>query len=67
MNLEKIVCQCNEITGLEVKEFLEKEEIKSLEELIEKMPIGDKCESCVVDGFDDDGYSLDKIFKKLGK
>jgi len=63
MDRERIVCVCDEITAGEIIDFIKKNEINSLEFLIEEMPVGDKCESCITDGFDDDGFSLLKIMK----
>ena len=38
--------------------LIKKEQITTMEELIEKAGVGDKCESCIEDGYENDGYSL---------
>jgi len=61
MNLDRTICLCNDITADEVVKFLKNSDINSIESLIDKMEIGNKCESCVESGYKDDGFSLTKI------
>jgi hypothetical protein len=44
----------------EIAACIKKHEITTLEELLEneECNVGDKCESCHEDGFNNDGYSL---------
>jgi bacterioferritin-associated ferredoxin len=65
MDTSRIICQCNDLTFREVVDFIKENRITSLRDLVEDMPVGDKCESCVVDGFEDDGFSLSKALREV--
>ena len=54
------VCVCNSLSMQEIAECIKKNDIKTLEELLENQecPVGDKCESCHEEGYENDGYSL---------
>ncbi len=57
---EKEICVCNSMHMQEIAECIKKQNIKTLEELLEneECGVGDKCESCHEEGFHNDGYSL---------
>lgn len=57
---EKEICVCNSLHMLEIAECIKKYDIKTLEELLENQEcnVGNKCESCHEEGFNNDGYSL---------
>jgi hypothetical protein len=44
----------------EIAECIKKNDITTLEALLENQecPVGDKCESCHEEGYENDGYSL---------
>ena len=54
------ICVCNSLSMQEIAECIKKNDIKTLEELLENQecPVGDKCESCHEEGYENDGYSL---------
>jgi len=44
----------------EIAECIKENNFKTMDELLEnsECPMGDKCESCIEEGFENDGYSL---------
>lgn len=56
----KLICYCNDLTIKDIVEIIKKKNIKSMDDLIQQSdyPVGDKCESCHEDGYQNDGYSL---------
>jgi len=60
---EREVCVCNDVTAGEVITLIKENNIHSLKKLLEQniCPLGDKCESCHEDGYDNDGFSLAMI------
>ena len=60
---DKEVCICNDVTAQEVIELIKNNNISSLKELLEQniCPLGDKCESCHEEGYENDGFSLAMI------
>lgn len=55
---DRTICICNDMSIKEVADLIKKHDIKTMEELIEKAAVGDKCESCIEEGYENDGYSL---------
>jgi bacterioferritin-associated ferredoxin len=58
IDTERMICICNGMSMKEIAELIKTEQITTMEELIEKAGVGDKCESCIEDGYENDGYSL---------
>ena len=54
------ICVCNSLSMQEIAECIKKNDITTLEALLENQecPVGDKCESCHEEGYENDGYSL---------
>jgi len=57
---DREICVCNSLSMQKIAECIKKQDIKTLEELVENQecPVGDKCEACHEDGYENDGYSL---------
>ena len=57
---EREICVCNSKYMLDIAEDIKKHNINNMDELLkcQACNVGDKCESCVEDGFENDGYSL---------
>jgi len=64
-NRETEICVCNQLDAGEISDFIKTNNISKVEELYEneELPMGDKCESCREDGFNDDGLSLELVLK----
>ena len=57
---DRMICVCNSLDINEIAEHIKENSIQTLEELLENQecPMGDKCESCIEDGYENDGFSL---------
>lgn len=57
---ERIVCICNDASAKEVVGCIKRHGFETLEELVanDDCPVGDKCESCREEGYENDGFSL---------
>ena len=55
---DRMICICNGMSMRDIADLIRKYDIATMEELIEKAEVGDKCESCIEDGYENDGYSL---------
>jgi len=60
INLENEVCICNSVTFKEIIKHISENKITTLDELLENevCPVGDKCESCHDEGYNNDGLNL---------
>lgn len=65
IDLDEEVCVCNSVTFRELIDIIQEESILTLEELLENStcPVGDKCESCIDEGFNNDGHNLPLALK----
>lgn len=61
MKRDQIVCRCTDKSVGEVSDFIKKSGVSTVKELVEKMDIGNRCESCLTKGFKNDGLSLSKV------
>ena len=57
---EREICVCNSKTMLEIAEGIKEHKIEDMEALLKcgACDVGDKCEACIEDGYENDGYSL---------
>jgi len=62
-DMNKLICHCNSLTMQEVADIVKEHNITSLEQILEcsECAVGDKCEACHEDGYENDGYSLAMI------
>ena len=60
IDLDTEVCVCNSVSFKEIIQCIKENNIANLEELLanEICPVGDKCESCVDEGYNNDGLNL---------
>jgi len=60
LDKEREICVCNSKTMLEIAEGIKENNIQNMEELLEcgACDVGDKCEACIEDGYENDGFSL---------
>ena len=54
------VCVCNNLTAEDIAECIKENGFTTLQELLEQdvCPMGDKCESCKDEGYENDGINL---------
>lgn len=55
---EREMCICNSASLGEIVGCIKEHKCQNVDEVIEKCEVGDKCESCVEDGYENDGFSL---------
>lgn len=65
------VCVCNSLSAKDIAECIKKNDLKTLKEILENniCPMGDKCESCQDEGFNNDGINIPLVLSlvKQGK
>jgi len=59
-DLERELCLCNHLSLTDVVAIIKEHQITTLEALIAlpEYSIGNKCESCLEEGYENDGFSL---------
>lgn len=55
---ERIICVCNDRSMGDIATCIKQKSIETMDDLVETCELGDKCESCIEEGYDNDGYSL---------
>ena len=62
-DLDTEICVCNSLTIKEIAVCIKENNISTLDELLEnsECPMGDKCESCIDEGFNNDGLNLPMV------
>ena len=60
IDLKQEVCICNSVTFNELIDVIKQNNIQTLHELLQNSvcPVGDKCESCHDEGYNNDGLNL---------
>lgn len=60
IDTERMICICNDLTIKDIAACIKDNDFESLEVMLEsrECPMGDKCESCIEEGYENDGYSL---------
>ncbi len=67
IDLSRTMCHCNDVSAGEIVDFIKSKGIRDLDTLVEQeeLPVGDTCQSCRIDGFDDDGFSLSMLIEAV--
>ena len=57
------ICVCNSLNAGDIAECVKKNNFSTLEQLLANhvCPMGDKCESCQEDGYNNDGLNLSLV------
>ncbi len=60
---ERLICYCNDLTIADIAEVIKNQNIQTLEELLTQQvcPMGDKCEACRDEGYENDGFNLPMV------
>jgi len=63
------ICICNDLSLKDIAECIKQNDITTLKELIENdiCPVGDKCESCIDEGYNNDGLNLPLVLSMVEK
>ncbi len=58
MDQDRMICVCNSMSIKDIADCIKEQGIEKMDALIEQCGVGDKCESCIEEGYENDGYSL---------
>ena len=60
LDLDREICVCNNLNIKEIATCIKSNNFKNIDEMVtnNECPMGDKCENCHEDGYENDGYSL---------
>ena len=63
------ICICNSISAGEIAECIRANNLNTLEEILEnsECSVGDKCESCIDEGFNNDGLNIPLVLSLVKK
>jgi len=69
IDLDTEICVCNNLSIKEIAEHIKENDLGSLEKLLDNqsLPMGDKCESCIDEGFNNDGINLPMVLSMVKK
>ena len=63
----RLICYCNDLTIKDIVKIIKENNIGDFDELVEQTdhPMGDKCEACHDNGYENDGYSLAMVLGQV--
>jgi bacterioferritin-associated ferredoxin len=63
----RLICYCNDLTIKDIVKVIKENNIGNFDELVEQTdhPMGDKCEACHDNGYENDGYSLAMVLGQV--
>ena len=63
LDLDTQVCVCNSLSVKDIAKCIKENNITSLDELLknEECPMGDKCEACIDEGYNNDGINIPMV------
>lgn len=69
ITLDTEICICNGVTIGELAECIKRNNFTKLEEVIDNddCPVGNKCESCIDEGFNNDGINIPMVLNMVEK
>jgi len=69
IDLDTEICGCNGLSVKDIAECIKENDFKTLEEILENTvcPMGDKCESCIDEGFNNDGNNIPLVLSMVQK
>jgi bacterioferritin-associated ferredoxin len=69
IDLNTKICVCNNLTAQDIVRCIKENNYTELEELLnnETCPMGDKCESCKDEGYNNDGINIPMILSMVKK
>ncbi|WP_353662645.1 (2Fe-2S)-binding protein [Hydrogenimonas sp. SS33] len=64
---DRLICYCNNLTVADIAKVIKENGIETLEELLEQdvCPMGDICEACREEGYENDGFNLPMVFASV--
>ncbi len=69
LNKDTEICVCNDLSAEDIAKCIKKNNFNTIEEILknEECPIGDKCESCIDEGFNNDGINIPLVLSMVKK
>lgn len=69
IDLDKEICVCNGLSVQDIADCIKENKFENLEEILENStcPMGDKCESCVDEGYNNDGLNIPMVLSMVKK
>ena len=69
IDLDTEICVCNGLSIRDIAECIKENNLNTLDEVLENTicPVGDKCESCVDEGFNNDGLNIPMVLSMVKK
>ena len=67
VKLDTEICVCNSLSVQKIAECIQKNNFTNLEEILANndCPMGDKCESCMDEGFNNDGFNIPMVLSMV--
>jgi len=67
IDLETEICVCNSLTIKDIAECIKENDLKTLKEILENeaLPMGNKCEACKDEGFNNDGLNIPMVLSMV--
>lgn len=67
IDLDTEICVCNSLTVKDIAECIKKNNLNTLQEMLDNdiCPMGDKCESCQDEGYNNDGFNLPMVLSMV--
>jgi len=69
IDLDTEICVCNGLTVKDIAKCIKENNLKTLEEILanDVCPMGDKCESCQDEGYNNDGLNIPMVLSMVKK
>ena len=69
VDLDTEICVCNSLSVRDIANCIKENDLNTLEDILENSvcPVGDKCESCVDEGFNNDGLNVPMVLSMVQK
>ena len=69
IDLDTEICVCNGLSVRDIAQCVKENDLYELEELLKNdvCPMGDKCESCLDEGFNNDGLNVPMVLSMVKK
>jgi bacterioferritin-associated ferredoxin len=69
VNPQTEICICNDLTLEDIAKYIREYNLSTLEEILDnkECSIGNKCESCLDEGFNNDGLNIPMVLTMVKK
>jgi bacterioferritin-associated ferredoxin len=61
------ICVCNSLTVEDIAQLIKEKNLQTLEDILQnsEKPIGDKCEACHFEGYNNDGLNIPMVLSMV--